>query len=160
VNSDFRLVFTISKLSPCFNITHFFLLKVALNSINTNTMLHLLSFDSVHINGPYRPGGPFFEDRSPTTVGYYAKDSSGNMATCNFNIYVNGNVWFRKGRWYQDVIEIIVHQWEVQTCGHNIKNRHQHTIINMKIYKQLMIDNPDPIKNKDMWCTRRVSSSC
>jgi hypothetical protein len=46
-------------------------------------MLQLLSFDSVHINGPYRPGGPFFEDRSPTTVGYYAKDSSGNMATCN-----------------------------------------------------------------------------
>ena len=44
---------------------------------------------SVHINGPYRPGGPFFEVRSPTTVGYYAKDSSGNMATCNFNIYVN-----------------------------------------------------------------------
>jgi hypothetical protein len=82
------------------------------------------------------------------------------MATCNFNIYVKGNVWFRKGRWYQDVIEIIVSQWEVQTCGHNIKKRHQHTIINMKIYKQVMIDNPDPIKNKDMWCTRRVSSSC
>ena len=96
----------------------------------------MLSFDSVHINGPYRPGGPFFEDRSPTTVGYYAKDSSGNMATCNFNIYVNGNVWFRKGRWYQDVIEIIVNQWEVQTCGHNIKNRYRHSIIKVKIYKQ------------------------
>jgi hypothetical protein len=81
------------------------------NVLISSTFPKLLSFDSVHINGPYRPGCPFFEDRSPTTVGYYAKDSSGNMATCNFNIYVNGNVWFRKGRWYQDVVEIIVHQW-------------------------------------------------
>ncbi|CAG2241794.1 unnamed protein product [Mytilus edulis] len=44
---------------------------------------------SVHINGPYFPGGPFFErDGRPTTVGYYARDRAGNMATCNFNIYV------------------------------------------------------------------------
>ncbi|XP_076073438.1 uncharacterized protein LOC143045037 isoform X3 [Mytilus galloprovincialis] len=44
---------------------------------------------SVHINGPYFPGGPFFErDGRPTTVGYYARDQAGNMATCNFNIYV------------------------------------------------------------------------
>ncbi|XP_052070045.1 sushi, von Willebrand factor type A, EGF and pentraxin domain-containing protein 1-like isoform X2 [Mytilus californianus] len=44
---------------------------------------------SVHMNGPYRSGGPFFErDGRPTTVGYYARDQAGNMATCNFNIYV------------------------------------------------------------------------
>lgn len=48
-------------------------------------------FHSVHINGPYFPGGPFFErDGRPTTVGYYARDRAGNMATCNFNIYVKG----------------------------------------------------------------------
>lgn len=43
----------------------------------------------VHISGPYRSGGPFFErDGRPTTVGYYARDHAGNMATCNFDINV------------------------------------------------------------------------
>ncbi|XP_063444324.1 sushi, von Willebrand factor type A, EGF and pentraxin domain-containing protein 1-like [Mytilus trossulus] len=44
---------------------------------------------SVNIDGPYRSGGPFFEqDGKPTEVGYYVRDRAGNMATCNFKIKV------------------------------------------------------------------------
>ncbi|CAG2221268.1 unnamed protein product [Mytilus edulis] len=42
---------------------------------------------SVTLGGSNRPGDPFFE--GSTNIGYYAKDKSGNMATCNFVIHIN-----------------------------------------------------------------------
>lgn len=45
---------------------------------------------SVTLDGSNRPGDSFFE--GSTYIGYYAKDKSGNMATCNFVIHINGKL--------------------------------------------------------------------